>query len=199
MKQDDDLQLVGGIKQRDRLRPMPVTVTGVSCISTFWLVATFLILSGLIVAGGFPNWLRNRVETNDQARDLGNILSSVDLGLYYLCYNTTVCNQEFCDGPCREQRLCGCYTYLDFNPPSTINTTNGLVVAQNQILTPAASVLDILYVFVGSIVYAFGIILLLISLLVGAVAYCKPRFGSCSLFLFAFVCQALAGMSVIID
>lgn len=183
----DDQKLVGR-KQPDRLKPMPVTVTGISCMSTIWLLATFLLLSGLIVAGGFPNWIRNRVETGPQQRGLGNALSRVDLGLFYLCYNLIGCDE--CDDVCRNQRLCGCYTYLTYDPPPGINTSN-LVTTTN--MRPTESVRDFMFLFSGSIVYAFGCFLLALSLMVGVIAYCKPRIGSCSGFLFAFVLQALAG------
>ena len=193
----DDQQLVGGNKHRDRMRPMPVTVTGVSCVSTIWIIATFAILSGLIVAGGFPKWIKNRVEPGPQSRDLGNnALSSVDLGLFYLCYNLTGCTQVNCDGVCRDQRLCGCYTYMGYNPPANFTSENGQVHIVTKLSKPE-SIRDYIFLFSGSMVYAFGCLLLLISLLIGVVAYCKPRFGSCSLFLLAFVLQAVAGKLLI--
>lgn len=192
--QDDDDKLVGGVKQRDRLRPMPVTVTGISCMSTLWILATFIVLSGLIVAGGFPYWIKNRVEPGIQARSLGNALTRVDLGIFYVCYKLRVCGDastDICEDVCRQNRTCGCYTYMDYNPPNititdSIETETGMV--------PTESVRDLIFLFAASIVYAFGCLLLLLSLVVGATAYCKPRMGHCSLYLFAFVLQAVAGI-----
>ncbi len=192
MIRDDDVELVGKVRKRDRLMPMPVTVTGCSCISVFWISCTFLLLSGLIVAGGFPNWIRNRVEPGPQSTNLRNALSSVDLGLYYMCYNLTGCTQSVCSGYCEEQKLCGCYTYLTYDPPVTINRTNGGVVTPTN-LRPIDQFEEIVFLFSSSIVYAFGVLMLLLSLLVGALALWRPRVGSCSLFLFAFVMQVTAG------
>ncbi len=190
----DDDHLVGASKQRDRMRPMPVTVSGTSCMSSLWLIATFLLLSGLIVAGGFPNWIRNRVELGTQARSLGNTLTQVDLGIYYLCYKLRGCgddNSDVCEVQCRESRVCGCYTYMDFDPPQHINASNSVLVASG--MQGLNSLQDIVFLFSASIVYAFGCFLLLISLLVGSIAFCKPKLGSCSLFAFAFVLQSVAG------
>lgn len=193
---NDDDQLVGGKKQRERMMPMPVTVTGVSCVSTLWLIATFLILAGLVIAGGFPNWFRNRVDSAPQSRDLANNLRSVDLGLYYLCYSLMACpDTTTCAGECRDVKLCGCYTYMSYSPPSTITTTSGgEMITRDTNMRPTESIGDFVFLFSGSIVYAFACFLLLISLLVGIIAYCKPRCGACSLFLFAFVLQAVAGL-----
>lgn len=189
-----DDRLVGGGKHRDRMRPMPVTVSGVSCISCVWLAFTFLVLSGLIVAGGFPNWIRNRVEPGTQARTLANTLTRVDLGLFYVCYKLRVCgdvNSPICEDDCRAIRACGCYPYMNYAPQTEYNSTNGVVIESN--MRPYQALTDLDFLFSSSIVYAFGCFLLLCSLLVGAVAFCKPKCGSCSLFLFSFSLQALAG------
>lgn len=191
---DDDKHLVGGAKQRDRMRPMPVTVSGVSFMSALWIIATFLILGGLIVAGGFPNWIRNRVEPGTQARTLGNTLTRVDLGLFYVCYKLRVCGDptsSVCEDECRAVRACGCYTYMDYRPGRVYNSTNGVVIESNMV--PFMALTDLDFLFSASIVYAFGCLLLLISLMVGSIAFCKPKLGPCSLFLFAFALQALAG------
>ena len=190
----DDDRLVGGAKQRDRMRPMPVTVSGVSCMSCVWLCATFIVLGGLIVAGGFPNWIRNRVEPGTQARTLGNTLTRVDLGLFYLCYKLRVCGDTrdaVCEDECRDVRACGCFLYMDYNPMNEYNSTNGVVIESN--MRPYQDLTELQFLFSASIVYAFGCFLLLCSLLTGAIAFCKPKCGSCSLFLFSFSLQALAG------
>jgi len=194
MNRDDDIELVGKARKKEHrmMMPMPVTVTGWSCVSVFWVISTFLLLSGLIVAGGFPNWISNRVEPGAQATNLRNAISSVDLGMYYMCYNLTGCSQTQCNGACKEQRLCGCYTYLTYDPPTTINRTNGGVVTPTN-LRPFEDVNEFVFLFSSSIVYAFGIAMLLLSLVIGSLALCKPKAGSCSLFLFAFVLQVTAG------
>lgn len=198
MNRFDNDHLVGG-KQRDRMRPMPVTVSGVSCISCFWLASTFLVLSGLIVAGGFPNWIRNRVEPGTQARTLANTLTRVDLGLFYLCYKLRVCgdNSPECEDQCRAIRACGCYPYMNYEPQAEYNSTNGVLIDSN--MRPYQSLTQLSFLFSSSIVYAFGCFLLLSSLLVGAIAFCKPKCGSCSLFLFSFSLQALAGLALIVS
>ena len=182
-------QLVGGRKQKPsssgKILPVPVTVSGVSFVSTFWLFGTFLVIAGLVIAGGFPNWIRNSVEAGSpQARSLGTIISTVDLGLYYFCFTITgqVCPDNFCN----------CTTYLNFDPPEAIDLgatsfTTGLY--------NASSVSEIPFLFSSSIVYAFGVGMLVLSLLVGVVAYCKPRIcrNKVSLFLASFVFQLFGG------
>lgn len=195
MMNQDDQRLVGAAsKHRDINRQMPVTVSGISCVSTLWIIFTFLVLAGLVVAGGFPYWIHNRVEPGTQARSLGNALQRVDLGIYYLCYKLSGCgdpNNDVCEDECREARACGCYTYLDYKPPVFINSTDN--IRRESGMVPFESHGDIVFLFSGSIVYAFGCMLLFISLMLGAVAYCKPKLGQCSVFLFAFVIQAVAG------
>lgn len=193
--QQDDHLVGAATKHRDMHRRMPVTVSGVSCMSTFWIFATFIILAGLTVAGGFPYWIQNDVQPGTQARSLGNALQRVDLGIYYLCYKLRGCgdsSSDICEDECRQSRACGCYTYMNYEPPMFVNSSTDNVLTESG-MTPFDSYRDIVFLFSGSIVYAFGCLLLLISLVVGAVAYCKPKFGHCSLFLFAFVLQAVAG------
>lgn len=193
-----DKHLVGGVKHQDRLRPMPVTVSGISCTSFIWLSFTFLILAGLIVAGGFPNWIRNRVEPGTQARTLGNTLTRVDLGLFYVCYKLRVCGDSStrCEEECRATRACGCYTYMSYSPAAEYNTTQGIIESN---MRPFQQLTDLPFLFSASIVYAFGCALLLASLVTGIIAFCKPKCGSCSLFLFAFSLQALAGLALIVS
>jgi hypothetical protein len=71
------------------------------------------------------------------------------------------------------------------------NSTNGVVIESN--MRPYEALTDLDFLFSASIVYAFGCLLLLVSLIVGSIAFCKPKCGSCSLFLFSFCLQALAG------
>lgn len=186
----DSQQLVGALPSSGRLLPTPVTVTGVSFVSTMWLVSTFLLLAGLIVAAGFPNWLHNEVTPGSgQARDLRTQVSDVDLGLFYLCYNLT---GNPCLGTCRGECQgvwCACQPYLSYNPPSELeqggtNVSTGLQAAVLQ---------DIAFLFSSSIVYAFGCGMLAVSFFVGVVAYFKPRIKNNSMFLVAFVFQAIAG------
>jgi hypothetical protein len=53
--------------------------------------------------------------------------------------------------------------------------------------------MDFVWLFIASIIYAAGVILLLVSLVVGAIAFFKPRVRNCSLFLTAFIFQIIAG------
>lgn len=193
----DDQHLVGApTKKQDMYRHMPVTISGISCISVIWITATFVILSGLIVAGGFPTWIRNRVQIGAPARSLGNTLTRVDLGLYYLCYKLRGCgdpNSAICEDECRRARACGCYPYMNYNPPPMINsTTDNLMIESGMV--PFESPRDIVFLFSASIVYAFGCLLLLVSLFVGTFAFYKPKLNRrCNMFMFAFVLQAVAG------
>ena len=200
MLSQDDQRLVGAAqKHRDMHRAMPVTVSGVSFCSSFWIVATFVILSGLIVAGGFPNWIQNEVQPGTQARSLGNALQRVDLGIYYLCYKLRGCgdpNSDACEDECRQSRACGCYLYMHYDPPTFVNSTDSILTESGMV--PYENYSDLVFLFSGSIVYAFGCLLLFISLIVGAIAYFKPKIGHCSLFLFAFVLQAVAGEGLLV-
>lgn len=163
---DSQQNLVGRQPSAARLLPTPVTVSGVSVVSTVWLLATFIIVSALVVAGGFPFWIHNH-----DPQQLGNQLSRADVGIYYFCYNLST-DQSF-----RE-----CIPYLQFTPPS--NLTHGLEEAELE---------DIAFLFSSSIVFAFGLGMLVISLVVGVVAYCKPRIKKHSMFVVAFVFQVVGG------
>ncbi len=189
-------QLVGDLRSRSggRIMPMPVTVSGVSCVSFFWLSATFLLLSGLVIAGGFSNWISNRVERsplrNPQRIELSNGLDSVDLGLYYLCFNLTACPDSICSDSCGASGFCGCHTYFTYNPATNF-TNNGRTTPTN--MKKVESVEEIKFLFSASIIYAIGIILLFISLMIGILAFCKPRIRGWSLFIFSFLFQVFAG------
>ncbi len=190
--------LVGGprdLRSRSgRILPMPVTVSGVSCISFFWLTFTFFLLAALIVAGGFPNWISNRVERspprNPQRVELSNSLDSADLGLFYLCFNLTACADSTCTVSCGNSGFCGCHTYLTYFP--SLNFTNdGRTTPTN--MRSVSSLEEIKFLFSASIIYAGGVLLLVISLLIGILAFCKPRVRGCSIFIFAFLFQVFAG------
>ena len=195
MKKDDRQKLIGGPAP-------PVKQKGLSFVSAFWVLATFIVIACLAVAAGFPYWIVNRVDgapNSAQSRDLNvdySALVRVDLGLYYLCYQlhsgVPTCGMDnSCDGTCMTSGYCGCVTYLSFNPPSNFTTSDG--VSRPSSVAGAQSAMDFVWLFAASIIYAFGVLLLLVSLIVGAVALCKPRIGNCSLFLTAFVFQIVAG------
>lgn len=199
MRKDDRQNLIVGPTP-------PVKRNGISFVSAFWILTTFTVTAGLIVAGGFPFWLGNRVEgapNSAQSLDLTGDLSysalaRVDLGLYHLCYRlhsdspTTICGADTaCNGRCRDLRFCGCVYYLSYNPPSNFTTSDGLV-RPSGVFGPQ-SVMDFAWLFAASLIYAVGVILLLVSLIIGGVAFFKPRVKSCSFFLMAFVFQIIAG------
>ena len=192
---DDRRNLIGGPKP-------PVKRKGMSFVSAIWILFTFIVIACLVVAAGFPYWIVNRVEgapNSPQSRDLNidySALVRVDLGLYYLCYQlysgTPACGMDTsCNDTCRNRGYCGCVTYLSYNPPSNFTTTDGL--SRVSSVHGAKSAMDFVWLFAASIIYAGGILLLLISLVIGSVAFCKPRLGKCSLFMTAFVFQILAG------
>ena len=192
---DSQQQLVGARPSSAKFLPTPVTVSGVSFVSTMWLAATFLLFAGLVVAAGFPNWLHNEVPPGSgQARDLRTLINQVDLGLFFLYYNYTgnPCLGSFirgaCNSTCRGQ-WCDAQLYLAYDPPASIlqggaNVSTGL---------QAAEISDIAFLFSSSIVYAFGCGMLLVSLFMGVVAYCKPRIKCCPMFVVAFVFQVISG------
>ena len=195
MKKEDRQNLIGGPAP-------PVKRKGISFVSAFWILATFVVIAGLVVAGGFPYWIVNRIEgapNSPQSRDLNDDYSAlvrVDLGLYYLCYQlhsgSPICGTDTsCNGTCRDTRFCGCVPYLSYNPPSNFTTSDG-VTRVSSVFGPR-STMDFVWLFAASIIYAVGVFLLLVSLIVGAVAFFKPRFGNCSLFLTSFVFQIIAG------
>lgn len=156
-------QLVGR-PSKSKLLPTPVTVSGMSAISSVWILLTFIVTAALVVAAGFPQWVHNH-----DPQQLGNLVSRADVGLYHFCYNQTG-RPEF-----RE-----CVPYLQFTP-----------AADSQL--EGASLRDIAFLFSSSVVYAFGVGMLFISLIIGGVAYCKPRIKKLSMFLVAFFFQMAAG------
>ena len=143
-----------------KFKPMPVTVSGVSVASTFWLVSTFLLIIGLVVAAGFPYWTTlDSPPTALKARD-------IKVGLFYLCFTPGAADSS-------ADEVCSLYMFHE------LNETN---LADIELK-------DIVFLFVGSISYGIGTGLLMISLIVGIVAYCKPRIKEQSVFLAGFVIQ----------
>lgn len=199
MKAGDRQNLIGGPAP-------PVKYTGISFVSGFWVLATFFVIAGLVVAGGSPYWLGNRIEgapNSAQSFDLtGNnqysALVRVDLGLYYLCYQllsdspSVTCGADTaCNATCRDLGYCGCVQYLSYDPPSMF-TLSDKQARPSSVFGPN-SVMDFVWLFIASIIYAVGVFLLMVSLVVGAIAFVKPRVRNCSLFLTAFVFQIIAG------
>ena len=77
------------------------------------------------------------------------------------------------------QQICSLYVYPEFIPSNRTNLA--------RIETS-----DIVYLFTGSLSYGLGTGLLMISLIFGIVAYCKPRIKGQSMYLVAFVIQLFA-------
>ena len=195
MKRDDRQKLIGGPAP-------PVKRKGLSFVSAFWVLATFVVMACLIVAAAFPYWIVNRVEgapNSPQSRDLNtdnSALVRVDLGLYYLCYqlhsDRPECGRDnSCNGTCSDLGYCGCVPYLSYNPPSTFTTADGMTRMSNVFAPQSA--MDFVWLFAASIIYAVGVLMLLLSLIIGVLALCKPRCGGCSMFLTAFAFQIIAG------
>lgn len=155
------VNLVKGSESLHRMKPMPVTVSGVSVASTFWLVSTFLLIAGLIVAAAFPNW------ASMSSPPPVLLVKDVRIGLFYFCYTPEV-NSNLGE--------CSPYVYPEFKPS---NVTN-LATIDTE---------DAAYLLASSISYGFGTGLLIISLVLGILAYCKPRIKENSVFLVAFVIQ----------
>ena len=164
---EDQRQLVGARPgpSATRLLPTPVTISGVSFISTLWLLATFLVICALVVSGAFPNWMKNH-----EPRELDNQLGEADIGLYQICYRI---------GSRSNSRICK--FFLDFSPNET---TTGLEDAELN---------DIAFIFSSSIIYAVAVWVMIVSLVTGVVAYCKPRVKNQSMFLVAFILQMIGG------
>ena len=150
-----------------KLRPRPVTVSGVSVASTTWLVCTFLIIIGLVVAAGFPQW----TTINSPTTALQAI--NIETGLYYICYTPGLGQDS------SVQPICSLYVYPEFSPSNRTNLAS-------------IDLSDIVYLFTSSICYGVGTCLIMISLIVGIVAYCKPRIKEKSIYLVAFVLQLFA-------
>ena len=85
---------------------------------------------------------------------------------------------------------------MNYDPPITYLPSNSRDLKATN-LVKAEFPRDIAFLFSSSIVYAFGVGLFIVSLLLGAVACCKPRIKSRSMFLAAFVFQAFGGKELI--
>ena len=154
--------LVKGSHSLQRMKPTPVTVSGVSVASTFWLVSGFLLIAGLFVAAGFPQW----ASMSSPPASLG--AKDVKIGLFYFCYTPGVDSSE--------AEVCSLYVYPEFKP-------------SNLSSLATIETVDVAYLLTSSICYGFGTGLLMISMVLGIIAYCKPRIKDNSVFLVAFVIQ----------
>ena len=147
-----------------RLRPMPVTVSGVSCVSATWVLLTFLSFAGLAVAAVFPYWVSNYNRPSNFTAQF----STVDLGVYHFCVDAP---NGFTNS--------NCTTYLSFSPDQTRSL-------QKPLLSNFAFFLSF------SVVYGVGGGLLLVSFFCGIVAFCKPRIKALSVFAIVFSIQVIA-------
>lgn len=154
-----------------KIRPIPVTVSGISLVSTVWLVGTFLITSGLVVAAAFPYWTSNSSPTTS--------LQAINIhtGMFYICYTPGIGKDSSVES------ICSLYVYPEFVPSNKSNLAK-------------IDIEDIAFLFTGSLCYAFGIGLLMLSLIAGIIAYCKPRIKDKSIYLVAFVIQLFASKSI---
>lgn len=150
-----------------RIKPTPVTVSGVSFASTIWLVAGFFLIAGLVIAAAFPNW----ASINNPPGYLAT--KDVRIGLFYFCY-TPDPTDDTTATPITEE--CTLYVYPTFTPS---NMTNIATIETR----------DMAYLLTSCVCYGFGTGLLMIALIIGIIAYCKPRVKEQSLFLVAFVIQ----------
>lgn len=148
-----------------KIKPTPVTVTGVSFASTIWLAGGFLLIAGLVVAAAFPNWTSIDHPPGYLAA------KNVRIGLFYFCYTP---DADTTASPATEE--CSLYVYPTFKPS---NLTNIATIDTR----------DMAYLLTSCCSYGFGTGLLMIALIVGIIAYCKPRIKEQSLFLVAFVIQ----------
>lgn len=164
-----------------QMKPTPVTVSGISFVSTLWLIFTMMILCGLVVVAAFPRWINNDVNTPEKRRELDNLVHQVNFGLYYFCYELTTSLDQSTNNATFEE----CTTYLQYRPQATLDgTSTNLQDAELE---------DIAFLFSASIVYAFGFLMLLVSLVMGIIAYLKPKVLGTSMFAVAFVFQVIGG------
>lgn len=169
------------------MKPTPVTVSGISFVSTLWLIFTLLVLCGLVVVAAFPRWIHNDVNTPEKRRELDNLVHEVNFGLYHFCYELAVSLDQSTNNATFEE----CTTYLQFSPRASLgDTPTNLLEAELK---------DIAFLFSASIVYAFAFLMLLLSLVLGIVAYFKPKVLGNSMFAVAFVFQVIGGERSVIS
>lgn len=167
------------------MKPTPVTVSGISFVSTLWLILTILVLCGLVVVAAFPRWIHNDVNTPEKRRELDNLVHRVDFGLYYFCYELTASLDRTTNNASFEE----CTTYLQYTPRDTLDGTSTNL--------QEADLGDIAFLFSASMLYAFAFLTLLISLVMGIVAYLKPKLMGKSMFAAAFAFQIIGGTAVV--
>ena len=164
-KTDSQAQLIANPSSH-KLLPTPVTVSGISFVSTLWIVVTFLCTAGLIISAGFPNW----AGANNPLNNAG--VTAAKIGLYYYCYT-----------PLSSSRVASNQQCSLYVPHSQLNNDTRLSQVELN---------DIAFLFSSGVIYGVGTVLLLISLIIGAVAYCKPRIKGQSVFLAGFTVQLFA-------
>lgn len=178
-------QLVGPSKgessslAKKRFRPEPVTVSGISFVSTAWLAITVLLTVGCCAAFVLPEWMRaDRVEAlSDPRRQLkpSDYIYNVQVGMtWYRANYSTTGGQSW---------IAQNYHYLQFSADET------------DVLPRDAS--DVSVLLASSCAYGTGCGLLIISFFIGVLAYCKPRIKGASVFLAAFFFQLVAGMPLV--
>ena len=143
-----------------KFRHEPVTVTGISVVSSLWLFFILAVSGALIVSLVFPTWVT--VDSVRINRDL--VVDNVHIGLFRFCRDDNNGTQQ-----------CERYDVSNDDPlaPESLN--------------------DVQAFFAACIVYGSGCGLLVISFVVGLIAYCKPKISGLSLFLIAFFIQLIAG------
>lgn len=151
---------VFGPPGKKRFRHEPVTISGISVVSSVWLLIILAVSGGLIVSFVFPSWVTiDSVRVN---RDL--VVENVYIGLFRYCRDDRNGTQQ-----------CERYDVSNDDPlaPDSLN--------------------DVQAFFAACVIYGSGCGLLLISFLIGVVAYLKPRISGVSVFLIAFFVQLIAG------
>lgn len=183
---DSTSQLVGPAKgdttslARKRFRAEPVTVSGISCVSTAWLTATLLFTAGCCVALALPVWMRADrsealVDTAMRTPKPSDYIYDIEIGMTWF-----QANYSNDGGVSWIQRS---YHYLEYTEDRT------------DVLPSSAS--DISVLLAAACVYGFGCGLLIISFFIGIVAYCKPRIKGVSIFLTAFWFQIVAAVCIV--
>lgn len=163
------------------IKPTPVTVSGVSFVSSFWLFLTIVVLCGLVIVSAFPRWIHNDVNTPEKRRELDNLVYSVDFGLYHFCYELRASLDQGTNNASFED----CTTYMQYRPTASLD---GIFTNLQEV-----DLEDIAFLFSASILYAFAFLMLLLSLVVGVIAYLKPKVKGTSMFAVAFVLQVIGG------